>query len=73
MFSKGLKDCQSKGGTCIKEDQCSKQKLFICDKGEVCCIDSCLSQGGKCQNTKCIGDKEIYFGQCDNNQYCCEK
>ena len=42
MFNKNINDCESKGGKCIKLEECSNKRPYFsgCEKDLVCCIET---------------------------------
>ena len=72
LFTKGVNDCQSKGGKCVAENECGLGKLYICPgEGEVCCLSSCEARGGQCKSECGQGEEKVYLAECKNNQECC--
>ncbi len=74
LFSKGLGDCENKGGQCLPEGSCyGTESSFTCqEETDVCCLSTCEGRGGTCTDS-CYGE-EIYFAACKNsNEVCCKK
>jgi len=72
LFGRTINDCESKGGRCVLKDQCGLGGLDICEnEGEICCLNLCEDQDGRCKDTCSPGEERIYFGQCGNNEVCC--
>ncbi len=73
LFSKGLGDCENKGGRCMSEGSCyGTESSFTCaEKGDVCCLNTCEGKGGTCADS--CGEKEqVYFASCESNKVCCK-
>ena len=71
-FSRGVNDCEAKGGKCVAESDCGLGKLYICpNKGEVCCLSSCEVRGGICKPSCEANEEKVYLAECENNQECC--
>ncbi len=80
IFSKGLSDCENKGGWCMTKTECSNsqgtESGFTCaGKEDVCCLNTCKGKEGTCRTEDdgcATGEERIYLAACPSEQICCK-